>query len=595
MRNFTLLMGALLVAGTAAAEGYNFVKPALSSYAAPKYYKITSDRVLDLGGLDQEALDTITDPAELKQALKNTYKQYSPVNDGKGALSNRPWLGLYNGTIGAFAMADSLVPTYTMYWRLEEVPENSNPNAVRIANLASDMGLSVDLNPMALNPGSPIVYVQDLSGMEYNAKKWVINDNGNWVIETVEDSTSTFQANSFCFSKSGNYRNGSDCIDVNNYWGQAGTPYAGVEVVLMKAVWNPFTDGVGNLNNGSIFYFVEATEAEVKEAEEQFLASGDGQLFIDAARTSALSQFSTGFETVPALYNKDAVVTARKAIEALNFNASDCHSIAELNVMVNKVYAAANNKFEPVFKAADKYGVNFLCQEMRSYPIVDEWGSETSIDECAYLGCGDFVFQEMVDSTGEYRDSINPMCLMPLLPDQNTYEAPAGAEWVLDYAGGSTYRLCNKVNYMWIGQSPANLNQPWHTTWSKENAALFQIVGLADTIVGEDEALLDIVCIQQYNSGDKQCIHAGGDAIHGAMVRWERGSGTASDPGASASDWKIELVEKDANVGLESIVADQLTAAPTTAIYDLMGRRVANINRNGLYIVNGKKVLVNNK
>lgn len=580
MRNFTLLMG-LLVAGSAAAESYTFVKPELSSAAKPKYYKIASDRVMDLGAVDPEAADTITTAEGLLEAKKSQYKSAGAVADNEGLFVDRPWLGLH-GTTAAFSLYDSLVPSYTMYWRFERDESNSNPNALRIGNLASDMALNANANPMAIETGGPIVYVNDLSGMEYNAKKWVREESGSYVMVEVEDSVSTFAENSFCFSKSANFRNGKDCIDVNNYYSQPAA--SDPQVVYMKAVWNPFSDGIGNINNGSIFYFVEATEAEVAAAEAAYLASGDGQVFIDAARNNALNAFGVGFENVPSLYEAADIATAREAIEAMDFQASDCKSIAELNTMVSKVYATADKLMEPVFKNADKKLVTFECREIRPYEIVNEYGEIETIEEYAFLGAGHFKFSE-VDSMGNYNDTIVPMSLVPILPDPVTYEPSDSCHWALIYVGGSYYNLYNPTLGVFISEEVSPLNQCWHTTWHAENAGRFQIIGIP-----EEGAEPDVVGLYMPSAGEQGYIHAAGEQTHSNIVRWSRSSGSSSDLGASASDWSLSVIGE--NVGLESIVVDKVENNVNTGIYDMTGRRISKITNSGLYIVNGKKMLI---
>ena len=53
-----------------------------------------------------------------------------------------------------------------------------------------------------------------------------------------------------------------------------------------------------------------------------------------------------------------------------------------------------------------------------------------------------------------------------------------------------------------------------------------------------------------------------------------------------AATWVLE--EADAASGIEDITA----GSAVKTIYDLTGRRIENITNAGIYIVNGKKVLV---
>lgn len=66
----------------------------------------------------------------------------------------------------------------------------------------------------------------------------------------------------------------------------------------------------------------------------------------------------------------------------------------------------------------------------------------------------------------------------------------------------------------------------------------------------------------------------------------------------SADDWKLELIKKNEVqseynpfAGVEEII-EEAPAPVVTGIYDLFGRRIDAITAPGLYIVNGKKVLV---
>ncbi|MDE5912856.1 MAG: hypothetical protein K2G81_04345, partial [Muribaculaceae bacterium] len=55
-----------------------------------------------------------------------------------------------------------------------------------------------------------------------------------------------------------------------------------------------------------------------------------------------------------------------------------------------------------------------------------------------------------------------------------------------------------------------------------------------------------------------------------------------------ASTWEVANLGE--NSAIESIAVDKTNLENT--IFDINGRRISKINRSGLYIVNGKKVIV---
>lgn len=107
---------------------------------------------------------------------------------------------------------------------------------------------------------------------------------------------------------------------------------------------------------------------------------------------------------------------------------------------------------------------------------------------------------------------------------------------------------------------------------------------LVETAAGAEVTLIPCGSGQFHISINGRHMHAadhgGGNGTEGRIVSWE------TNEVNSASAWKI--VEVDYVTAIEGVNAE----AEDVVIYDLTGRRIAEIAKPGIYIVNGKKVLV---
>ena len=83
-------------------------------------------------------------------------------------------------------------------------------------------------------------------------------------------------------------------------------------------------------------------------------------------------------------------------------------------------------------------------------------------------------------------------------------------------------------------------------------------------------------------------INVGGRYIFGAGDTIDSGSAT---DGRNGYNWWLEEVDASALPDGDPTAIDVVEVQESTVIYDLLGRRVEKMEK-GLYIVNGKKVLV---
>lgn len=558
MRKSTLLMGLLLGCAAASAE---YVVPVVSTPEAPKYYKVLSNRALTLQYANAPAPDGSTPTSS------------TPVEAGNGTFGTRPYVGLHELNRAAISLDTEIVPDATLYWSFFAAEGNTTgklEDGVRFVNLfATDMVLFAGTGSYDyahLTTDGTTLYATNLNYVNEAAEA-----NGNPVVYTE---------NSYSISKDSK-PTARACFDVKNFLGNRQNwdtaPY-----VFMAAEWQPYSDfdvdpttGAcskdANLNNGSVFYFEEATAAEVEQAkkdlveyEKQLLAER-GPEMIENAKQAALNKV-IAYANVPALYSAEAVNAAVAKIEALKLDIADYSSIRGLNEGIAAYEAEAAKCLEGLAAGAKDKIVTF---QNVSRPYQGNDGTP------AFLAAGEQV---------EYDDDYNEIrieCL--IVSDDSEDEA---CQWTLGYVDGAI-RLYNSALECYVSSDSLFINQTWKTTKDADKAALFTIVGApTDTLANDVENTVTIRAINVANgpSYNYSCIHAAGSGTNFNVVGY---SSDAAMEGASS--WYIKVVGEDPD-GIASVAVDN--TVKTNAIYDINGRLVNNITRSGLYIVNGKKVIV---
>jgi hypothetical protein len=603
MKKFTLLSGALAMAAVAFAADY--VTPTVSTADAPKYYKITSNRIqtLDYSGFPrlykagEEYPTAGTNNVEFttwETATQDT-TVYNPCNRvvdfGQGSLASRGYFGLLSNDNVAVSLDADQVPDYTLYWYFtpatpiedtDDTEEGVSVDGVGcyINNMTVSKPMGVTSPFGVKNPGIPF-YMVKLDNYE--------DPDGAY--------TETFNDNSFTFSTKNPITNTS-CLDLNNYFGIGGQDYDDAPYVSMKICWNPYRDFASadaaancNINNGGVFYFEEADAADVAAALEAYKANGVAPR-IAAAKETAIASVNS-ITNVPALWQDADIAAAQAAVAAIDVDMTTLNTVAEIDAAIDGVQEQADAILAQVVKKADGKKVYFHCVQNRQ-----------SEETTEYLAAG----QEEGDIDEATGDAIMVNTLVAL-PQEEKNET---CVWTLEYVSGLNFRLYNEATGTYAA-SGADLavNSTWGMTEDKEEAGLFQIQGGAtypetmtetttevDENTGEmieipgdyvyanhGEAWLNNVGIYNSDSSSYGYLHEAGSSTGYNIVTWLR------DSYDNASNWMISFDGND-NASINSVVAEN-TEKAANAIYDLSGRRVANLSRNGLYIVNGKKILIN--
>lgn len=550
MRKSTLFMGLLLAAGFSAAAEY--VVPEVSTADAPKYYKIVSNRAL-----------TLSYRAENGSAN-------AIVEAGQGTFGQRPYVGLQNLNRAAISNDPTYVPDASLIWSFLPADNNTTGNledGVMWVNLYSPSMYLAAGNGASdyahLTTEKAVLYVFNLNYVNENAEK-----NGN---------EAPYWNNSYCISRVNSPS--SACFDVKNYVGTNQSwevaPYA-----FMAAEWNPFSDmGVDqetgacsadpNGNNGSVFYFEVATDEEVAKAKEdlkileQQILEEQGPGMVADAKEAALNSV-IAYANVPALWDAASVASVISEIEAMPLTHEGYTSVVELQQAINAYTAAAAEKTAGLVSSLNGKVVTFKNVQ-RPYQGIE--GTP------AYL-----VADVEYSYDPETGDEITTPALM--VGDDASAD---NAKWTLVVVDGGV-KLYNEAMGLYPTAVNPAVNQSWVAVESADEAALMAIEGVpTDTITEFD--VTDIVGIK--NIGEVAVgypfLHAAGSGTNYNIVGWTR---EAYD---TASNWVVSFVGM--SDGIETIAVEKSEKADNV-IYDLSGRRVANITRTGLYIINGKKVIV---
>ncbi|MDE5899749.1 MAG: hypothetical protein K2H33_00160 [Muribaculaceae bacterium] len=553
MRKSTLLMGLLLGCATASAE---YVVPVASTANAPKYYKVVANRALTL----QYANATNPDGS--------TATQNTPVEAGQGTFGQRPYVGLYQLNNAAISVSADYVPNASLYWRFDAVESNTSgklDDGVRWVNLYKD-----DMVLYAGGSQSELAHLTKEGATLYAV-------NLNYVNEAA--GTQLYTENSYAISWKGNDPNKGGCFDVKNYCGIAQS-FEVAPYVFMAADWNPFSDfGVDpttgtynsdpNLNNGSVFYFEEATEEEIKTAKVE-LAAYEKQLLeelgpelIDNARKAGANRV-LAYANVPALWDANTVNAVADKIDALTLDIKDYDKISELYEGIE-----AYNKSVSECLAGINDGLNNIIITLKnvSRPYLGEEGTP------AYLAANERT---------EYNDDYEPILIQCL--DVTNDADDDIAKWTIQLVDGQIC-LINNALECYASKDSLVVNKTWMTTTDKSNAALFTIAGAATDTLPDVTNRVYVRATNLANGADYaySCIHAAGSGTNFNVVGY---SAEATMDGAST--W--EITNLGPNTAIESIAVDKTNLENT--IFDINGRRVSKISHSGLYIVNGKKVIV---
>ncbi|MDE6462810.1 MAG: hypothetical protein K2L32_08550 [Muribaculaceae bacterium] len=553
MRKSTLLMGLLLGCATASAE---YVVPVASTADAPKYYKVVANRALTL-----QYANAINPDG-------STASQNTAVEAGQGTFGERPYVGLYQLNNAAISTDAAYVPNASLFWRFDAVESNTSgklDDGVRWVNLYKD-----DMVLYAGGGQSELAHLTKDGATLYAV-------NLNYVNEVA--GTQLYTENSYAISWKGNDPNKGGCFDVKNYCGVAQSfdvaPY-----VFMAADWNPFSDfGVDpttgtytadpNLNNGSVFYFEEATDEEVANAKvelaayEKKLLGELGPELIDNALKAGADRV-LAYANVPALWKADVVNAVADKIDALTLDINDYDKISELYEGIE-----AYNKSVSECLAGINDGLNNTIITLKnvSRPYLGEEGKP------AYLAA---------NVKTEYNDNYEPIEIKCLDVADNADDDIA--KWTIQLVDGQI-RLINNALDCYASNEELAVNKTWLTTTDKSKAALFTIAGAATDTLPDATNRVYVRATNLANGADYaySCIHAAGSGTNYNVVGY-----TAEATMDGASTWEVANLGE--NSAIESIAVDKTNLENT--IFDINGRRISKINRSGLYIVNGKKVIV---
>jgi hypothetical protein len=546
MRNFTLLMGALLAVGSASAQDFITEAPKVSTDTEKYIYRIASDRAQDLD-----------------------YGTEIP-------LSDNPYLGLY-GTTVAISGDETVVPGYTQYWYFTEAEDG----AVYVHNLSADGVFS--------NGTIALVAEDDESATPF----YILAIDG-------------FDEGSFCISTADNY-DGTTCIDVNNY-------LTGSNRANMKVCWNPISDGVGNNNNGSVFYFEEASQDDYEGAVSSYLndyAEESINSQVDAAKEEIIAILK-GYKNIPALWTStDAIDAAIAKAEAVTGDTGNINSFEDVTAAVSAAQAELDAIAATATKTAGTGAIITLFgtyDGRPEYVVAGQEGTYGSYTETAYdeLGeDGEHYFGVYYDEDGNSFAAVG-----------RSEDADANAEWTMEYAGGIEYRLFNAANNCYFAEFAANIptkgektasdahSISWPTTEDVNNAALFTFFGAPDAEAIVKTAATDATPATYYEAseclnhvqlrgelnGDARMIHACGPYSNYNLTGFDNVPGDNYVEGRST--FLLNVVK--AATPIEEDAIEEITVAPAKTaegIYDLAGRRVSKATR-GFYIINGVKTLV---
>ena len=547
MRNFTLLMGALMVAGTASAQTWITTAPQVSTDAEKHIYRIASDRAMDL--------DYGTEIA----------------------ISDKPFVGL-NGTTAAISGDETVVPAYTEFWYFTEAEDG----AVYVHNLSTTGAWS----------NGTITIVDETEATPYHIL--MVTESG-------------FDEGSFCFSTEDNY-DGATCIDVNNY--TTNSTYAAMKVCwnpISDGVYNPNNgslfyfeeaaeeDYIAAVESYLNDYAEEAVASRVESAKSEIISILKGYKNIPALWTSS-DAIDAALAKVDAVEGDTSNLTTFAAVdEAVAAAQAELDAIAASATKV-----AGTNAVVTLFGTYDG---------RPEYLVAGQEGTYGSYTETAYDELGEdgvhywgVYYDEDGNSFPAVGRSENA--------DENaewTLQYVDGIEFRLYNAANNCYFAEFAANIPEKGEKTASdaHSISWPTTTDVESAALFTIFGAPDAEAIVKTAATDATPAEYYEAsecqnhvqlrgelnGDARMIHACGPYSNYNLTGFDNTPGDNYVEGRSTFLLTVvkagEPIEEDD--AIEEITV--ATAPAAQGIYDLSGRKVSKATR-GFYIINGVKTIV---
>jgi hypothetical protein len=379
----------------------------------------------------------------------------------------------------------------------------------------------------------------------------------------------------------------------------------------MKVCWNPINDGVYNKNNGSLFYFEEASRDDFDRAFSPYL--------IDYAEEVINSQFVPakediiailrGYKNIHALWTSpDAINTAIARAEAVTVDISNIYSFDDVTASVSAAQAQLDAIAAKVTKTAGDGAVITLCGTYDGRPeyVVagrkGTYGSNTETEWDELGDDGEHYWGVYYDEDGDSFAAVG-----------RSETADENAEWTMEYAGGIEYRLYNEANKCYFAGYAANIpaagektagdahSVSWPTTEDVNKAALFTFFGAPDaesivkTYYAADAApatyyeaseCINHVQLRGELNGDARMVYACGPSSNYNLSGYDN---TLDDNYVeSRTTFLLNVVKAATSIEEVAIKPSSIVA---DGIYDLSGRRVNKPGR-GFYIINGVKTIV---
>ncbi|MDE7388176.1 MAG: hypothetical protein K2M97_02855 [Muribaculaceae bacterium] len=641
MRKSTLLMGLLLAGGYAFAAD-NYVVPETSTKDAPKYYKIVSNRALCLkyrGTVlkGDETVEVTSNGETTTLVAGDTLTSYSVGDIGYGNMAERPYVGLHNLQYAAVSTYDSVVPASTLLWRFDKAEGNNTgklDDGVRWVNIFQDdktLYSTYGPNNFAeLKKDGSVLYCMGLDEAAWN-----------------EENPNPFLEHSYVISNTPGFLNeagtgfSSECFDMKNFCGKDNKPYWQDAYVYMAACWNAFSDfGITwneydqhmvvpdynselnedgsanrwygenpNKNNGSIYYFVEATAEEVAAAKaeltelERKVIEEQGEARLNAAKEAAIDRL-TALANVPMIWSASEVNAAVSQLEGLSTSIENIKTMDDLS----DAEAAINTKGQEVYLTlVDK--ANGKTVSFRNLNRLDKTTEEVFNDETfenEITTSFKKVFLCLLER-GEENPETGELEYTYGLIAQNQTESEGFGMWTIECKNGEM-KLRNKylATGIYPAPTPDTNDTMWPTTENPEEAGLFQIYGVTDNdpqpydLIPTDKWIVDgnnktqqvdtvavrenVVAIGIANSAmtTQNFFNLNPQLV---VCKWS----VSTSNYFSGSWWLVS--DFDPYNSIDTIEAEQQVSA-VKGIFDLQGRRIDAITRTGLYIIDGKKVIV---